>query len=491
MVFSPFFCYIYFVKKREFIFRCSSCGHEELKWLGRCPECGEWNTLAETALAKTAPGRQGRTDINSRNIPQSLPLSSVDPMDGSRISSGIAELDRVLGGGIMKRSAVLIGGEPGIGKSTLLLQAAAAADSKSRILYISGEESAGQIRMRAERLGLLKRQQERIEIFCSGNLEEIESILEAVKPVLVMADSAQTLYSAEAGISAGTLNQMKYCSWELISWVKEHDACLFLTAHVTKDGIISGPKSLEHLVDTVLYFEGSLEAQGDGDCRFLRAVKNRFGSVDEIGIFTMGEKGLSMVEDPSLLFLVRRDSELPAGVAVAAVLEGSRTLLVEIQALTVPAKGSMSRVFSERIDSARVSRVAAAIEKHLGLRLSDQDIYINVAGGIRITEVGVDLALACAVYSARTNLPLPVKTVMAGELSLAGEVRPLRRLASRVKTAENLGFGCFLGPLPESSAPKEAGSVQVSAGETAPPLPKEIKVLGVGNIKSAIKAVFP
>jgi DNA repair protein RadA/Sms len=426
--------------KKTSVFRCSGCGHKEPKWLGRCPQCGEWNTLVESAVSgNSAAGKGG--------VPQSLPLSSVDPQEGVRIPSGIAELDRVLGGGIMKRSTVLIGGEPGIGKSTLLLQAAAMAHTRGRILYISGEESAGQVRMRADRIGVMGRDYgDRIEICCSGVLEDIEAVLEAVKPVIIVVDSVQTLHTDEAGLIPGTVNQMKYCSWELIAWVKEHDAALFLVAHVTKDGIISGPKALEHMVDTVLYFE-----QNDADSRFLRAAKNRFGSVDEIGIFTMGEKGLTIVEDPSLLFLVRREGELPAGVATAAVLEGSRTLLVEIQALTVAAKGAMSRVFSDRIDQARVSRIAAMLEKHLNLRLSDQDIYINVAGGIRIAEVGVDLALAAAIYSARTNLPLPLKTVIAGELSLAGEVRPLRRLSSRLKTSRSLGFDRFIGPLPEDS----------------------------------------
>jgi DNA repair protein RadA/Sms len=455
-------------KQKTFIFKCSSCGHEEPKWLGRCPECGEWNTLNETPI--TGRGTV-KASGGSKALPLSLPLSSIDPIEGSRIASGIGELDRVLGGGIMKSSAILVGGEPGIGKSTLLLQAAAAAETKGRVLYISGEESAGQIRMRADRLGIMGAgtKGEKIEIFCSGNLEEIQIILEASKPVLVIVDSAQTLFDSETGLAPGAINQMKYCSWELISWVKEHDAALFLVAHVTKDGLISGPKSLEHMVDTVLYFESAGSTASDGDCRFLRAAKNRFGSVDEIGIFTMGEKGLSTVEDPSLLFLVRREGELPPGVATAAVLEGSRTLLVEIQALTVPAKGAMSRVFSDRIDSARVSRVAATIEKHLGLRLSDQDLYINVAGGIRIAEVGVELALACAIYSARTNIPLPAKTAMAGELSLAGEVRPLRRQSNRVKAARNLGFNSFLGPAPN----------EVEAG-----------YMGAHDIKSAIKSVF-
>ncbi|MDR0877904.1 MAG: DNA repair protein RadA [Treponema sp.] len=470
-------------KQKAFIYRCSACGHEELKWLGRCPECGEWNTLIETAVNPAGRPGSGR-QADSRSIPQSIPLSSVDPQEGSRISSGIPELDRVLGGGIMKRSAILVGGEPGIGKSTLLLQAAAAAETKGRILYISGEESAGQVRMRADRLGITGigggdrcDQGDRIEIVCSGKLEEIETILEAVRPVLIMVDSAQTLYTAEAGMAPGTVNQMKYCSFELISWVKEHDAALFLVAHVTKEGLISGPKTLEHMVDTVLYFDGAASAANDGDCRFLRAAKNRFGSAEEIGIFTMGEKGLSAVEDPGLLFLVRREGAIPAGVATAAVLEGSRTLLVEIQALTVSAKGAMSRVFSDRIDSGRVSRIAASLEKHLGLRLSDQDLYINVAGGIRIQEVGVELALACAIYSARTGLPLPSGTVIAGELSLTGEIRPVRRLSSRIKTARGLGFTGFLGPVSEGA-------------DTAPTEKTGSEARAAKDIKTAIRVLF-
>jgi DNA repair protein RadA/Sms len=325
--------------------------------------------------------------------------------------------------------------------------------------------------MRADRLGIMGPGKggggDRIEICCSGNLADIEAILEAVKPVLIVVDSAQTLHSDAAGLVPGTVNQMKYCSYELISWVKEHDAALFLVAHVTKDGIISGPKSLEHMVDTVLYFDGAASAANDGDSRFLRAAKNRFGSVDEIGIFTMGEKGLSVVEDPSLLFLVRREGPLPAGVATAAVLEGSRTLLVEIQALTVAAKSSMTRVYSDRIDSARVSRVAATLEKHLNLRLSDQDLYINVAGGIRIAEVGVELALAAALYSAKTGLPLPPKTAIAGELSLAGEVRPVRRMTGRIKTSRNLGFEQFLGPQADGDSREKTGLTEVRDLKTA------------------------
>jgi len=454
------------MRQNSFIYKCSSCGHEEPKWLGRCPECGEWNTLIETSMNLKSGNKH--TKIKS-NMPQTLPLSAVDPMEGIRIGSGIGELDRVLGGGIMKCSSILVGGEPGIGKSTLLLQTAysaccGAALAKGRILYISGEESAGQIRLRADRLGLNvnKSVMDRIEILCTGNLTEIETVLNNVKPVLVLVDSAQTLFSEEASTQArmisGSVSQMKYCTFELISWVKEHDAALFLTAHVTKEGIISGPKTLEHMVDTVLYFEQNDKTSGlsgTADCRFLRAAKNRFGSVDEIGIFTMGEQGLAPVEDTGRMFLVRREGDLPPGVATAAVLEGTRTILVEIQALCIPAKSTISRIFSDKIDSGRVSRVSAVLEKYLGLnnkpglRFSDQDIYVNAAGGIRITEVGVELALACALYSARTGLVLPADLAIAGELSLTGEIRPVRRLSGRIKTASGLGFNSFLGPAAE------------------------------------------
>jgi len=462
-------------KQKSFIYKCSSCGKEEPKWLGRCPECGEWNTLMETSSAIAVNhGRSGK----KANLPQTLPLAAVDPQEGTRIGSGISELDRVLGGGIMKRSSILVGGEPGIGKSTLLLQLAAAAVTKGRVLYVSGEESAGQLRLRADRLGISKDKMERIEIICSGNLEEIETVLNNVKPVLILTDSAQTLYSNNTDSAPGGVNQMKFCSFELITWAKEHDAALFLTAHVTKEGVISGPKTLEHMVDTVLYFEQNDKTSGlsgTADCRFLRAAKNRFGSTDEIGIFTMGEQGLSPVEDTGRMFLVRREEDLPPGVATAAVLEGSRTILVEIQALCIPAKGTISRVFSDKIDSGRVSRISAALEKHLGLenkpglRFSDQDLYVNAAGGIRITEVGVDLALACALYSARTGLVLPSDMAIAGELSLTGEIHPVRRLSGRVKTALSLGFGSFLGPAAEQPEPG---------------------LRSASNIKSAIRLIF-
>lgn len=425
------------------VYQCSRCGYSQPRWLGRCPDCGAWNTLEETSLSteEALPmGIPGSGKPGSR----SLPLSSVESREGSRFILGVPEFDRVLGGGAMKRSAVLIGGEPGIGKSTLLLQAAEAARTNGRVLYVSGEESAAQIRSRADRLSLAS---DRIEVLCTGLLEDITRTLDEVNPVFVIIDSIQTVFSPAAGMVPGTVNQLKLCAQELVSWVKERDAVLFLVAHVTKDGTIAGPKALEHLVDTVLSFERNEE-----DIRFLRAQKNRFGSVDELGIFQMTAEGLIPVRDPASLFIVTRTGELPPGVAVVPVFEGSRVFLVEIQALTVPAKSAVTRVYSGMIDSSRVSRVAAVLEKRVGLRFSDQDVYVNVAGGVRLAESAIDAALASALYSARTDLPSPPATALIGELSLAGEIRPVGRLKPRVKAARTLGFSRVFAPSAEEGA---------------------------------------
>ncbi len=425
-------------KANSVVYKCSNCGFSQPRWLGRCPECGEWNTMeehaAETSAAALPYGKMPGT--TERITP--VPLSSVSPMECARISTGNTEFDRVLGGGATKRSAILIGGEPGIGKSTLLLQTASSVQTSGRVLYISGEESASQIRARADRL---KINFENIDILCTLRLDDIEHALDSLNPMCVIVDSIQTVYSAEAGIVPGTVNQLKYCSNELISWVKERDSVLFLSAHVTKDGVIAGPKSLEHMVDTVISFE-----RNSDDIRFLRAQKNRFGSVDELGIFSMSETGLLPVEDPSAMFITQREGSLPAGIAIVPVFEGSRVFMVEIQALTVPAKASVARVFSEKIESARVSRIAAVLEKKSGLKLSEYDLYVNVAGGVRLNESAIDLALAAALYSARTDLPCPEATALAGEISLAGEIRPVSRLKQRVKTAQNLGFSRGLAP---------------------------------------------
>ena len=422
-------------KKGAVVFKCSECGAVHPKWLGRCPDCGQWNTLQEFIQDPNAVSAKlvgGTLAQKARPVP----LATVQAQEAGRLQTGIGEFDRALGGGATKRSAILLGGEPGIGKSTLLIQAAAnlSASQEGRILYASGEESASQIKGRADRLGL---NSGKIEILCATRLEDILDALDKLNPVFVVVDSIQTVYSVEGGIIPGTVNQLKYCSNELIGWVKERDSVLVMTAHVTKDGNIAGPKALEHMVDTVLSFE-----RNNDETRFLRALKNRFGSVDELGIFEMGAKGLVEIKDPSAMFITRRDGEQPAGIACAAVFEGSRVFMVEIQALTVPAKASLSRVYSEKIDGARVSRVAAVLEKRAGLRFSDQDIYVNVAGGIRLTESTIDAAL----YSARSDIPLSNGTALVGELSLAGEIRPVSRVKQRVKTAKSLGYQKIIAP---------------------------------------------
>lgn len=444
-------------KNGSIIYKCSNCGYTQPRWLGRCPECGEWNSLEEIIIDRnniTSAGR-GKEAVEKQ---KPVVLSTIEAQKNTRLSTGIDEFDRVLGGGATKRSAILLGGEPGIGKSTLLLQTAASIAIKdAKVLYISGEESAAQIKERADRLGLICNG---INILCTSRLEDSLDALDSLNPAFVIIDSIQTIYSAEAGIIPGTVNQLKYCANEFISWVKERESVLIMTAHVTKEGTIAGPKSLEHMVDTVISFERNAD-----DIRFLHAQKNRFGSVDEIGIFSMTEKGLEPVINPTSLFLTKRKENQPAGVACTPVFEGSRVFLVEIQALTVPAKASISRIYSEKIDSGRVARVAAVIEKRCGLCFSDQDIYVNVAGGIKLSESSIDAALAAALYSARADIAVKNGTAVFGELSLAGEIRPVTKTKQRIKAAEGLGFTSILSPASDDKA-------------------------GIQDIKTLIKTIF-
>ena len=435
--------------KARTVYKCSSCNSVQSVWNGRCPSCGAWNTIEE--CIEDPNSTAAAFGQKASGIAKPVPLASVNAQENSRLLTEIQEFDRVLGSGAMKRSAILIGGEPGIGKSTLLMQTAAAVASRcknlsGRVLYVSGEESAGQIKNRADRLRL---NTDGIEILCTMRLEDIKEALKTLNPSFVIIDSIQTVYSVEAGVVPGTINQLKYCANELTGWVKERDSVLIMSAHVTKEGTIAGPKSLEHMVDTVISFE-----RNDDDVRFLRAVKNRFGSVDEIGIFAMTEKGLEGVKDPSAMFITKRSGQTPAGIANTAVFEGSRAFIVEIQALTVPAKANVSRVYSDKIDSARVARVAAVLEKRTGIRFCDNDLYINVAGGVKLTESSIDGALAAALYSARTDLPVSENTVITGELSLAGEIRPVSRLKQRIKTARELGFKTILAPEAEDGSVK-------------------------------------
>ena len=451
--------------KAKTIFECSGCGHQEPRWLGRCPECGTWNGFTEVAAAETPVHAPAGRPHREKKAALPIPLSSIEMRDGMRLDTGIAEMNRVLGGGLMRGSSVLVGGEPGIGKSTLMLQLAARIATPGRSLYVSGEESPGQLRMRAERLGVTS---PRIEVLAETELTAIMQVLEQVKPVLIIVDSLQTLYTREVNALPGSVNQIKVCTQELVEWARSRGSGLMLVAHVTKEGTIAGPKLVEHLVDTVLDFD-----QASAEVRTLQAVKNRFGSVDEIGFFRMTENGLAEIADASSLFLTRRDGEIPAGVAVAPLFEGSRALLIEIQALTVPAKSGISRIYSDRIDSGRVARMAAVLEKHMGLHLAEHDIYVNVAGGIRVAEVGVELPIALALYSARITQPLPARTAVIGEVSLTGEVRPVPGLEKRSRACRELGFDSLVGPAASEGLPAEGAAYT-----------------GVGLVKEAIKAVF-
>ncbi|MCD6397025.1 MAG: DNA repair protein RadA [Spirochaetaceae bacterium] len=462
--------------KKKTIFECIECGHQDPKWLGRCPSCGGWNTMEQQTIS--SGGSKGLSSAVNLQTPglsskRSIMLNEVDVSNTPRFSSGYAEVDRVLGGGIMMGSAILLGGEPGIGKSTLMMQVAGAAHliksakGSGKILYISGEESASQLKMRADRLRI---DSGKIEVLIESNLDHILEVLEDSKPELIIVDSIQTTVSEEAGKVPGTVNQVKFCGHSLISWSKNNNAAVFFIAHVTKEGVIAGPKIVEHMVDTVLYFDHS-----NSGIRFVRAAKNRFGSVDELGLFTMEATGLREVKDPSTLFLIQRDTTMPPGIAAVPVFEGSRALMVEIQALTVPAKSGFSRIYSDKIDNNRVSRIAAVLEKNLNLRFSDQDIYVNVAGGMKLNEVGIELALACALYSARTGIAFPTETAAAGEISLAGEIRPTAHMERRIKTAIEMGYKRFIGPIPVETH----GRASLRGIYT-----------GVRNISESIKIIF-
>jgi DNA repair protein RadA/Sms len=425
--------------KAKISYICSHCGHSEPKWLGRCPECGNWNTLHERETGRGTASKKVKKELFT------VPLSSLEKKQDLRFDAGIDEINRVLGGGIMKGSSILIGGEPGIGKTTLMLQLAGTIKSKGRILYISGEESPEQLKMHADRIGMSS---PAIEVFSDTEMSALTAVLDKVNPVLIIIDSVQTIIDHELGMVAGTVNQIKYCSAELIEWVKSKTAALFLIGHITKEGTIAGPKVIEHMVDTVLSFESA-----DNDIRFLRTNKNRFGPSDEIGIFRMTEQGLIQIDNAATLFLEQREGTIPPGIVIAPVYEGSRILMVELQCLVVPAKGGISRVFSDRIDARMVSKAAAVLEKHLNIQLTNYDIYVNVAGGLQVKEVGIELPLCMALYSARLNTPLPLKSALCGEVSLAGEIRPLKQLDKRIKTAHELGFTSVFGPVAKETSP--------------------------------------
>ncbi len=415
--------------KSTTIYVCRECGREESKWTGKCPDCGSWNSFEEKSITPAKNVDRTKTVIDE----DVRTLNEVPYEKTMRVSSRMEEFDRVLGGGVMRPSSVLVGGEPGIGKSTLMLQIISSLAEYGPVLYISGEESPSQVRLRAERLNLPT---EKIQIFCDTRLESIEEVIERIRPAYIVVDSVQTLSSSTLESAAGSPNQIKTCCMELSVRAKKAGSAIFFIGHVTKDGIIAGPKIIEHMVDTVLYFESA-----ENGIRLLRASKSRFGSVDELGLFEMTATGLRGVKDPSLIFLsTRENDEVPPGIVFTPVVEGSRTFIVEIQALLVEARGGYQRIYSDKVDTNRINRVEAILARHAGLDLSNQDIYVNVAGGVKLTEASIDLPLALALYSSKTNIALPSSLASFGELSLAGEVRPVTFQERRVKTLLDMSF---------------------------------------------------
>jgi DNA repair protein RadA/Sms len=415
---------------------CQSCGAIHPKWGGKCDACGAWNTIVEEAARDATP--KGLSSGKGKNI--DWVGMDVDAKDAIRIPTGIGELDRTLGGGLVKGSAVLIGGDPGIGKSTILLQAvAAAANQGLSCAYISGEESSAQVALRAKRLGLAA---PGVQIASATNVRDILTSLDvAGAPQLVVIDSVQTMYIDNIEAAPGTVSQVRAASHELIKTAKKRGLTVFLVGHVTKDGQIAGPRVLEHMVDTVLYFEGERGHQ----FRILRAVKNRFGGTDEIGVFEMTDGGLKEVQNPSALFISSRENAI-SGACVFAGMEGSRPLLVEIQALVAPSYMSSPRRAVVGWDSNRLSMILAVLETRCGIRFSDKEVFLNVAGGIRINEPAADLAAAAALLSALYDMPLPQASVMFGEIGLSGEVRSVSRTEARLKEAEKLGFNAAFMP---------------------------------------------
>ncbi|MCE2926749.1 MAG: DNA repair protein RadA [Rickettsiales bacterium] len=407
---------------------CQSCGTVHPKWGGQCDGCGSWNTLVAENTEATP---KGLTSGKGKKI--DFVTLDEHAEDASRLSCGIGELDRVLGGGLVAGSAVLIGGDPGIGKSTLLLQTVIrVAESGLACAYISGEESVAQVSLRAKRLGLKSKN---VQLASATSVRDIVASLDGMREGLVVIDSIQTMYLDNLDAAPGTVSQVRAASHELIKLAKKRGLTLFLVGHVTKDGQIAGPRVLEHMVDTVLYFEG----ERGHSYRILRAVKNRFGGTDEIGVFEMKDMGLSEVTNPSALFLSSRDVPV-SGACVFAGMEGSRPLLVEVQALVAPSYMSSPRRAVVGWDASRLSMLLAVLEARAGIRFSDKEVYLNVAGGIKISEPAADLAVAAALLSALFDQPLPADKVFFGEIGLSGEVRGVARAESRLKESEKLGF---------------------------------------------------
>lgn len=413
------------------LFVCSKCNATSSKWAGQCDVCKSWNTIAKEEPLSQGPKKLTLGGIRG-DILEFSTLSSKDtPPD--RTLSGVKELDRTLGGGLVQSSAILVGGDPGIGKSTLLLQAAARFSRLGLdVVYISGEEAVDQIRLRARRLNL---QDSPVKLAAETNLRNILTTLDSVRPNLAIIDSIQTIWSDNVESAPGSVSQVRIASHELISFAKTRNTSIILVGHVTKDGQLAGPRVVEHMVDTVLYFEG----EQNHNFRILRAVKNRFGATDEIGVFEMTSRGLIEISNPSAMFIGDREKASP-GSAIFAGVEGTRTVLSEIQALVSPTPNSQARRTVVGIDSGRLATILAVLESHCNIKFSTHDVYLNVAGGLRVTEPAADLAIAAALISSRAGLPLPMNTIIFGEISLSGSLRPVTQTENRLREAKKLGF---------------------------------------------------
>ncbi len=444
---------------RRTVFVCQQCGKESLKWLGRCPNCQQWNSFVETTIAASTPAKSAISAKPARELSQ-VNIESTD-----RLTIAISEFNRVLGGGVVPGSLILIGGDPGIGKSTLLLQISALiAGVHGRVVYVSGEETAHQTKLRAQRLGISG---ENLFLLAETDLEAILSQIEGLSPGMVAIDSIQSVYLPQLETTPGSITQVRECTTRLMHWAKLSGVPVFIVGHVTKDGAIAGPKTLEHIVDVVLYLEGEPFSAH----RLLRCVKNRFGSTNEIGVFEMKREGLVEVENPSQVFLSQRVGET-VGSAVVPVLEGSRPLLVEIQALTNPTSFGLPRRTANGVDFGRLLLIVAVLSKRVSLKLGNQDVLVNVTGGLKVEEPAADLGIAMAIASSFRDMSVDPELVAVGEVGLSGEIRAVPQLDRRVNEAARLGFKKCLVP---------GASARVS------PVPGGIEIIPVSTVREAIR----
>lgn len=455
-------------KKITTVFFCQECGHESAKWMGQCPACKKWNTFVEEKVSVTGSGMGGASKTAAvREMPKPVEIGTISLNDGERVTTGIEELDRVLGGGIMQGSLILVGGDPGIGKSTLLLQTCRQLSLMGKkVLYISGEESLKQIKLRAMRIGEFR---DNMLLLCETNLGLVEEAIQRTNPEIVIIDSIQTMYQEEVSSAPGSVSQVREATNVFLQLAKKLGISIFIVGHVTKEGTVAGPRVLEHMVDTVLYFEGDRYAS----YRILRGVKNRFGSTNEIGVFEMRKEGLVEVKNPSEYMLSGKPVGASGSVVVCSV-EGTRPILIEIQALVCHTNFGIPRRQTTGTDFNRVNLLMAVLEKRLGLQIGDCDAYVNIAGGMKMNEPAIDLGIIMAIVSSFRNRAIDEKTLVFGEVGLSGEVRAVTMAAQRVREAKKLGYDVVIMP-----------RVNLEGMEPV----KGIKVIGVGGIGEAIDLI--